>query len=352
MQVIQKNAVFFGTVVMLILSITLLGGLNSVSAKGEKVYKWKMQVVWPEATMYSENTRQMVKRIKEASKGRLDIKLFYANQLVGTKEQFNSLSMGVMQMHIWPTVYGTGKIPASTFFFSIPGGFTTSDEFRAWFYSGGGLKIIRETYAKHGVHYIAPSFYPDNPARISREKPIATLADFKGLKIRALPGLQSAVMKELGASPMYLPVDEVYSGFDKGVVDALSGYTTYGWYKMGMHKIAKYISEPGFIMGTLGLEIAANKKAWDKLPDDLKLIVEMASREMDMIASQADLLASKDALGKMKSEGMQTQVLSNEDIAKMREVAHKICDAYAEKDPVSKQVWDSQKAMLKKLGKY
>lgn len=347
----QNKAVFIGSLAALILSVTLCCGLNPVWAK-DKVYKWKMQVVWPEATMYSENTRQMVKRIKEASNGRLDIKLFYANQLVGTKEQFNSLSMGVMQMHIWPTVYGTGKIPASTFFFSIPGGFTSSDEFRAWFYSGGGLDIIRETYARYGVHYIAPSFYPDNPARISRDRPIATLADFEGLKIRALPGLQSAVFKELGASPMYLPVDEVYSGFDKGIVDALSGYTTYGWYKMGMHKIAKHISEPGFIMGTLGLEISANKRAWDTLPDDLKLIVEMASREMDMIASQADLLASKDALGKMKSEGMQTQVLSKEDIAKMGEVARKICDAYAEKDPVSKKVWDSQKSMLKRLGKF
>ena len=351
MKTIKRKTAFLGIIMMFILTITLLSGLSPVSAK-DKVYNWKMQICWPETTIWSEGTRQMVKRIHDASNGRLNIKLFYANQLVGMREQFNALSMGVMDLHIWPTAYGTGKIPASTFFFSVPGGFIAADDFRAWYYSGGGLEIARETYAKHGVQYVSPMFYPDNPARISRDKPIATLEDFKGLKIRALPGLQSAVMKELGASPMYLPIDEVYTSFDKGVVDALSGYTTYGWYKMGMHKIAKYISEPGFLMGTLVLEIAANKKSWDKLPADLKAIVEAATREADMLVCQADLVASKDALAAMKASGMQTNVLPPEDIEKMREIAHKVADVYAKKDPISQKVWESQKAMLKKLGKY
>ena len=351
MRKIKQRSVLTGTIMLFVLSGLLLGTISSVAAK-DKVINWKMQICWSETTIWSEGMRQMAKRIHDASGGRLNIKLFYANQLVGMREQFNALSMGVMQMHVWPTAYGTGKIPASTFFFSSPGGFVEPEDFRAWYYSGGGLEIARETYAQYGVQYISPMFFPDNPARISKKKSIATLEDFKGLKIRALPGLQSLVMKELGASPVYLPIDEVYTSFDKGIVDALSGYTTYGWYKMGIHKIAKYISEPGFLMGTLVLEIAANKKAWDQLPDDLKAIVEAATREADMIVCQADLVASKEALKEMKASGMKTNVLAPEDIAKMRKVAQKVVDEYSSKDPISQKVWESQKAMLKKLGKY
>ena len=338
-------------VLSLILSLSLLSAPGSVSA-ADKVIKWRMQIPWPEGSIWGEGARKMVERIKTASGGRLDIKVFYAGALVGMREQFNSLGMGVFEMHIWPTGYGTGKIPASTFLMSNPGGFTAPTDFRAWYYSGGGIELAREAYAPHNVHYIAPVIFPDNPARISRDKPIATLADFKGLKIRTLPGLQAAVMKQLGASPLYLPIDEVYTSFDKGVIDALSGYTIYGWYKMGMHNIAKYISEPGFLTGIIALEISANKKVWDKLPADLKAIVEASAREADMLICQADLVASKEALKAMKDSGMKTDVLPAADIAEMRKVAQKISDGFAQKNPLAQKVWNSQKETLQKLGKY
>jgi TRAP-type mannitol/chloroaromatic compound transport system substrate-binding protein len=335
--------------VTLVLSLAIQFSPCPVAAK-DKVFNWRMQLPWPEGSLWADAAKKMAERIIETSNGRLNIKVFPVGALVGMREQFNALSMGVFEAHIWPTGYGTGKIPASTFFMSVPGGFTSPTDFRAWYYTGGGLDMAREVYASFGIRYVSPVVFADNPPRFSR-KPIRTLADFKGLKIRATPGLQTAVMKTLGASPVYVPADEVFTSLDKGVFDAVSGYTTYGWYRMGLHDIVKYISQPGFVMGSIALELSVNLKAWKELPPDLQGILEVAAKELDLMNSQADWVACVKSLNAMKAAGLKTYVLPDQDIAEMRKIAHTVVDEFAKKDPLAQKVWDSQKEMLKNLGK-
>ena len=94
----------------------------------------------------------------------------------------------------------------------------------AWYYHRGGLDMLREAYAKFNVYPVGVSWW--GVESIVSKKPIKTIDDFKGLKVRTPQGMIAEILTKLGASIVVLPGGEVYSALDKGVVDAADWATT------------------------------------------------------------------------------------------------------------------------------
>ena len=138
----------------LVLSFTLL---TSTFAVG-KTLRWRMQHPWVAGSNYDKAAQAFVKNVKTMSDGRLDIKMFPVNALMGTFQTFDSVRKGAMEGHMNITVYWTGKIPAATFLCFVPAtGFTNLHDFKHWYKSGGGIEMARETYAKFGLYFVGTS---------------------------------------------------------------------------------------------------------------------------------------------------------------------------------------------------
>src|SRR5262249_25677968 len=60
----------------------------------------------------------------------------------------------------------------------------------------------------------------DSASLMSRAKPIRTLADLKGMRIRTPSAAQSAQLEALGAIPIDMPTNQIYNNLDRGVIDA------------------------------------------------------------------------------------------------------------------------------------
>jgi TRAP-type mannitol/chloroaromatic compound transport system substrate-binding protein len=110
------------------------------------------------------------------------------------------------------------------------------------------------------------------------KKPINSLADLKGLKMR-IPGLGGEVMKRLGVNPVLLPAGEIFTSLERGTIDATEWVGPALDSMMGFAKAADYYytgwHEPGSI-----LEITFNKKRWEQLSDEHRAIITAASEEM------------------------------------------------------------------------
>ena len=94
-------------------------------------------------------------------------------------------------------------------------------------------------------------------------KPIKTLADFKGVKMRASGRTQTSALRDLGGSPLTLSMAEIEEALSRGTVDAITTSKSFGA-ERGLSQMAKYVSIwpitpifPQFIL--------VNLKAWDKL---------------------------------------------------------------------------------------
>jgi TRAP-type C4-dicarboxylate transport system substrate-binding protein len=108
-------------------------------------------------------------------------------------------------------------------------------------------------------------------------KPVQSLADLKGMKVRVFGAAQTDFVRALGAEPVSLAVAEVYSALERGTVDAAITGTIAG-YNLKWFEVTKHMVD--LQMGPVMIGLVASKRAWDKLPPDVRKALEDVGTEL------------------------------------------------------------------------
>ena len=112
-------------------------------------------------------------------------------------------------------------------------------------------------------------------AHLWTTKKVETLEDLKGMKIRSPGGIQTLAIEALGASPVFLPLGDVYLAMETGVLDGV--VTCPALVKaFKIYEVANFGVPISF--GCVSEGLFMNQRTWDKLPEDLKPIVEDVAR--------------------------------------------------------------------------
>jgi len=139
------------------------------------------------------------------------------------------------------------------------------------------VKILDEYYQDLGLVRLC-AFNSNTIDAIFAKKPISTVDDFAGLKVRVIGQIPTLTTKLLGAAPMVLPLGEVADAVRLGTVDAVSAGICFGFATLGMADVATHISiwpiEPEYMCSVI-----VNQEKWDELPADLQQIVKEVSLE-------------------------------------------------------------------------
>ncbi|MSQ59964.1 MAG: TRAP transporter substrate-binding protein [Betaproteobacteria bacterium] len=329
------------------LAIALCMSLASACALAQQPIKWKMMTLWPAGSLPQKINEEFAEKVKQKSGGRLVIEVHSGGAIVQPQESLDALSAGVLDIQNASPGYATGKDAAFALLGDLQGGWETPQQSMDWLHKGGGLELVRALYKKYNAHFVGGAWY--GMESLVSKKPLRTLADFKGLKLRAPTGMGQDIWRILGAAPVNLPGSEVYTALERGVVDASDWGTLSMNQDLGYHKLAKYPSYPGFHSMPMS-DVAVNMKRWNALPDDLKRIVETATEEFnqDMIRRNAE------ADGKVAKEatqlGVETVSLLPADRFKFREIAMGVWAQFAGRSEMAKKIYDSQLAYLRKLG--
>ena len=215
------------------------------------------------------------------------------------------------------------------------------------FTESGWDKTLQQTYEAYGVHWLCPLFQPDT--YMLTKKPINSLADLKGLKIRAVGGY-GAVMKQFGMSPVTMAFSETYTSLATGVIDATCGSNLIDFRDGKFYEPAKYLY-PLTLTGSQVIPLIVNQNAWNKLPDDMKAILTTAGYWAGCEMRVKSLLWEKEALKEMIAGGMKWGPKpSAEDESEWRAAGKKIWPEYAAKDKWSDKLLKEQAAIMEKLG--
>jgi tripartite ATP-independent transporter DctP family solute receptor len=217
---------------------------------------------------------QAVKRIQEASSGRLEIKFFPASQLGSDTDLLSQVrSGGVEFLNIAGSVLST-VVPLAAI---TNVGFAFADYGKVWAAVDGDLgQKVRAQIDKSG--FISVSKAGDNGFRqiSSSSKPIKTAADLKDYKIRVpVSPIFTSLFKSLGANPTSINFNELYTALQTRLVDGEeNGLITIEAGKL--YEVQKYISTTNHIWDPFWL--IGNRRAYTNLPKDLQEIVR---REFD-----------------------------------------------------------------------
>ncbi|QQS55704.1 MAG: TRAP transporter substrate-binding protein DctP [Candidatus Competibacteraceae bacterium] len=311
-------------------------------------FRWKMVMPWTEGLLFYDMAQHFADTVALASGGRLEIKLFPAGALVGAMESFDAVSKGSAQIgHDWPG-YWKGKNEAFVAFASVPFGLDT-EGYNIWLYERGGLKMMQDLYGQYNL-YALPGGNGGQEMGLFSNKKATKMTDFKGLRVRT-PGWYMDIMNSLGASVTPLPGGEVYLALERGVIDAAEFSTPAMNYPMGFDEITKYVIEPGVHQPSVQCAFFINKDAWDKLPSDLKWIVDTAAKETQLWSTAWQENLNIEAIERFKGK-VEFVRMDDETITSFAKRTKEYLDALKAKYPDVKKVLDSQDKFRKDFAEW
>ncbi len=339
----------FNLVILFSLALCLLfsaAATNSADAAGD-VIKWRVQSHWPAASSsYKASLQVLADRIKERTDGRLILEPYPAGALVPAKEVFNAVKRGMIQMGTISPAYVRDQIQVAGIAAGLPFAFKNVWEC-AYFHKWVGFEdMIQKEAAAHGVFYSTDKVYP---TELVLKKSVASLDDFKGLKIRS-SGVLQIFLTSLGSAASYLPGAEVYPSLASGVIDGAHWGAAQGAYSMKLYDVCKYHLLPGLnIAGTDAWVV--NQKAIDKLPADIQAIFYNALEEQFWKRTNQYIYLEAITLAKaVKEKQVEVVMLPPEEQKKITEIAMQMWDKEAEKGPEAAKALQMLKDYLKSLG--
>lgn len=325
------------------LSLALLGQ-STIAAE----FEFKFQSSDPSGNPNFELQQGWTQSLAEITGGRVMVELLPVGSVVEHSETQDAIAAGILDGHITDTSYFTGKDAAFGLIANPVGAWSDPEQMFDFMEKGGGKQLMNELLEPYGLHFIGATT-PGLEAFVSKV-PIDSVADLKGVKMRAPEGLVQQVFAAAGAAPVNLPGSEVFTGLDKGVIEA-ADYTVFSTNQaQGLNDIAPHPIYPGFHSMPL-VEISMNKAKWDALPDDIKAAFEETVRAFSR--HQVAVLAERDeaAAAAAKAGGKITvHNWSADERAKFRTIATGEWKRVAERSANAQKVYDTLTSYLKEKG--
>ncbi|ONF44325.1 C4-dicarboxylate ABC transporter substrate-binding protein [Marinobacter lutaoensis] len=315
--------------------LALVAGVTSMQAMAEQTFNWRFSNLYSRGTAYAEVYENFARNIETMSNGRIRIQVLYAGEGVGQTGVLGAVKSGLVQMGAIFQPAHSGEIPFGVVEIGLPGTTDDATKLSALFHEQGWQPILEQAYNQQGVEWIETYFQP--AVYVLTNKPIRSIDDFKGLKIRA-PGAYGKFFRELGASPVSLAWNEIYTSLATGVIDGSIGSNLID-HRDGNHvEVAKYMY-PLPVAGAQAMPIIVNKKAWDSLPEDLKAIVKTAGARHAQEQLDKSTVWVSQAVADMEAKGLQWSPEPSEaDRQAWRAAARKVWNDYAKGDKISAEL--------------
>lgn len=329
---------------------TALAALTAVpTAQAQEKIHWRVQSNLNAGEPgYIALEEKFAKYANRLSGGRLTIEVFPVGQLFPVKDGLDAVGSGVAEMAVLTSGYYAGKLGSfASLENGVPGSLRTPLERYNFFYKKGFIDLAREAFAKHGIYYLGPQLSP--AWDIMSKTPITSMASFKGMKIRAF-GLEAKWYEKMGATPVFLGGNEIYTALATGVIGAARWASPAGNAANSFHEVAKFYVQPS-PMPVPNNFFAVNAAAWKKLPADLQAILQEAA-----VASSLEYLALADmqdaaAMQKMQKAGVKVSTIPPEEYAKMEAIARSLWREYAKEGGLAEKGVKLLNAYLTELGR-
>ncbi len=234
------------------------------------------QMLPPQATIPAKAIVPWAQKIEAESGGKIKVQLFHAMQLGGAPPQlFDQARDGVVDITWTVLGYTPGRFP-KTEVFELP--FMSSS-------AEASSKALQEYVEKFAADEFKDvkliAVHTHGPGLFHTKQPVVGLESLRGMKIRGGSRIINNMLTKLGATPVGMPVPAVTEALSKGVIDG----TTIPWEVTPSLKVTELVKNHTTFAGKEGLNtqtfaFSMNKASYDKLPPDLKKVIDANSGQV------------------------------------------------------------------------
>jgi TRAP-type C4-dicarboxylate transport system substrate-binding protein len=238
---------------------------------GDKTIKLSYSVFFPPTHVQCIAATNWANEIQKRTDGRVQITIYPAGSLTKADQCYEGVITGISDLGMSCFAYTRGRFPLIEGLdlpVGYPDGMTATRVANKMIqkYQPAELGDVKVLYAHaHG------------PGILASKKRVSSLADLKGLKVRAT-GLSAKIVESLGGTPVAMSQPETYEALSKGVVEAtLCPIETLKGWKQG--ETIEYIVDSSAIGYTTAMFVVMNKDKWAKLPADIQEIFTKVNEE-------------------------------------------------------------------------
>jgi tripartite ATP-independent transporter DctP family solute receptor len=248
------------------------------------------------------------KKLSDATNGRLSVQMFAAMQLGGEKEAIEQAQVGAIQI-ARVSVGALGPVVDELNVFNLPFLFRDTAHMQKVIDGKVGQDLLAKVTASPAG--LIGLCFMDAGARsmYDTKKPIKSIADLKGLKVRVMGNPMFVdMMNNLGGNGVAMGYDQVFSALQTGVVDGAENNPP-SFYFDNHYQVAKFYTLTEHLI--VPEMVVFSKKTWDSLSKDDQALVTKFSQEMQLDERRLWELKEKDALDKMKMAGIQIDTIAD-----------------------------------------
>jgi tripartite ATP-independent transporter DctP family solute receptor len=260
--------------------------------------------------------------VEKNSDGKIEVVLFHSSQLGDDRNMMEALKMGTQEMTCPSTAPMTAFINAFKIY-DLPFIFA-NEEVADYILDGPMGKKLLDMLPDQGLVGLA---YWENGFRMltNSSRPVQSPEDLKGMKIRTMENpIHLAAFRTMGANPTPMAFGELFSAMQQKVVDGQEN----PWgtiFLQNFFEVQKYATDTGHVYSPFVLLIS--KKFWDKLPDDLKAVVQDAADQSKVHNRALNRKMNAEYLEKLK-EKMDVVILTPEQKAAFQKACQPIYEQF------------------------
>ena len=310
-----------GTVMAAATSAVIALGVQSASATELKVAHF-MPSMHP---MDQGVMSPLAAEISDATNGELTMRIYPSGELgKGPVQQYKRVVTGVADIVFGIPEY-TPRQFAKTGVVHIPGLFANGTDATNALWDN--IELIEDEYDQAKLL----GLWANNPSvLITREKPVHTLADMEGMKVRTPNPVMATLVEAWGGIPVSMPTTDTYNAMNTGVIDAVmigpSGIRSYK-----LNETAKYVTT-NIPTALDSFYLLMNKSSWDSLTDDQKAkLDELTGRKISLQGAAAFYKAGQAGLDLAKDSGVELIEITPEAEADFRASAEDALKAFLDK---------------------
>ena len=288
------------------------GTALSASAASTKL---RIQTHFSQETLSGQMAMKYIDDITAMSNGEIEVEMFYASAVVKSAETFDAAATGILDCDMTGGAYQTGKNPAFQFAGDLMGGYANPYQQMSWMLHGGGRQAVNDLYNQYNMEFVG--WWIPGPESLSSTAPIRNVEDFKGWKFRSPPGLATKVFANLGASPIVMDFNEIFTALETGIIDGADAANLTNNVGLGLYDIAEHTNFPGFHSMPAD-HLACRKDVWDAMPANHKRIMTVAMDSLALHNATINEVKNAQTAKELRAKGVNLYEWSPEELAKFR----------------------------------